>query len=145
MNLKNIIVFSLSFVLIGFFSSSFLKVELNADALSVQGSNTAKIDQGLEERIKKIEENMLPKEEETESASNANDKELVETAYLMSKYKFLNARADAGVNYPIIEKVKPDSPMEIIDQKDKWYRVKLESGNIAWVASWVVEIKEEYR
>lgn len=144
MNSKNVIIFSLSFVIIGFFSSGFLKVEVNADALAGGNGNIAKVEERLNERIDRLEENMTTSEENREPDS-IEEKKMVRVAYLMSKYKFLNARADAGVNFPVIEKVQPDSPMEIIDTKDKWYRVKLESGNLAWVASWVVDVKDEYK
>jgi uncharacterized protein YgiM (DUF1202 family) len=30
-----------------------------------------------------------------------------------------------------------------LDEKGKWYRVKLEDGRLGWVANWVVDVKEE--
>ena len=33
--------------------------------------------------------------------------------------------------------------MIILDEKNGWYRVKLEDGKLAWVANYVVDVREE--
>ena len=64
-------------------------------------------------------------------------------AYVKEEHTAINARADAGTSFPVVERVQPKSPMVILETKDDWYRVRLESGNIAWVANWVVRVQEE--
>ncbi|KJS81354.1 MAG: hypothetical protein JM58_17160 [Peptococcaceae bacterium BICA1-8] len=55
----------------------------------------------------------------------------------------VNTRSGAGTNFGIVAKVSKGSKMIILDEKDDWYRVKLEDGNLAWVANWVVDVTEE--
>jgi len=58
-------------------------------------------------------------------------------------YNSVNTRSGAGTNYPIVAKVSRGSKMIILDEKDDWYRVKLEDGKLAWVANYVVDVKVE--
>jgi len=58
-------------------------------------------------------------------------------------YNTVNTRSGAGTNYPIVAKVNKGSKMIILDEQNDWYRVKLEDGKLAWVANWVVDVREE--
>jgi len=55
----------------------------------------------------------------------------------------VNVRSGPGTNFDIVAKVHKGSKMIILDEKNDWYRVKLEDGKLAWVANWVVDVKEE--
>lgn len=55
----------------------------------------------------------------------------------------VNTRSGAGTNFSLVAKVQKGSKMIILDEKDDWYRVKLEDGKLAWVANWVVDVVEE--
>lgn len=58
-------------------------------------------------------------------------------------YNSVNTRSGAGTSYPVVAKVNKDSKMLILDEQNDWYRVKLEDGKLAWVANWVVDVREE--
>jgi len=66
-------------------------------------------------------------------------------AYVMesSNSDVVNVRSGAGTSFGIVDKVSKGSKMIILDEKEDWYRVKLEDGRLAWVANWVVDVKEE--
>lgn len=55
----------------------------------------------------------------------------------------VNVRSGTGTNFDIIAKVSKGSKMIILDEKNDWYRVKLEEGKLGWVANYVVDVKEE--
>lgn len=60
-----------------------------------------------------------------------------------NKSEYVNVRSGTGTNFDIVAKVKKGSKMIILDEKNGWYRVKLEDGKLAWVANYVVDVREE--
>jgi outer membrane murein-binding lipoprotein Lpp len=60
-----------------------------------------------------------------------------------NKSDVVNVRSGTGTNFDIVAKVKKGSKMIILDEKNGWYRVKLEDGKLAWVANYVVDVREE--
>ena len=132
-------------ILLGFLLSGFIFAD--PDQQTGQNREIEQLKQEQQLLLERIAE--LEKILETDQGVQDPDQEeppampVVKVAYVKDEYEAVNARADAGTNYPVVERVPQKSPMVIMDEKDDWYRVKLESGNIAWVASWVVRVQEE--
>lgn len=155
MSTKKISIISIFFVIAGFFLTGYIFA--GEDGTKAESGDLAKLREEqkvlsekvaeLEKAIKVTDKDEEPKKDPEEKPEKDTDvvpsPNKVLVAYVKDEYNGVNARADIGTNHPIVEKVLPKSPMVIIETKDDWYRVKLESGNIAWVASWVVRVQEE--
>lgn len=155
MSTKKLIVLSLIFVLAGFFLTGY--VFADAEREMPDTAELAKLKEEqllLKEKIALLEEALLTKVSENEETTvKPNEEEEVKeeppvsnkvmVAYVKDEYNGVNTRTAPGTNNPLVERVAPKTPMVIMDQEDDWYRVKLDSGNIAWVASWVVRVQEE--
>ncbi len=143
MSTKRIVMIAAVIALIGFVLSGFIFSDHSRQNGQNQELQRIKEEQKiLLEKIAELEEALGQTEpQEPEDEEPAMPTVLV--AYVIDEYEAVNVRADAGTNYPVVERVPQKSPMEILEEKDDWYRVKLESGNIAWVASWVVRVQEE--
>ena len=143
MSTKRIVMISAVIMLIGFVLSGFVFSDHERQTGQNQELQGIKEEQKiLLERIAELEE-ALGKTETDEPVIEEPVMPTVSVAYVIDEYDAVNVRADAGTGYPVVERVPQKSPMEILEEKDDWYRVKLESGNIAWVASWVVRVQEE--
>ena len=150
MSTKKIVILSVFFVITGFFLTGYVFAD---EEFVRQGSGdieSLKEEQKiLLEKIAELEEKINPvaptvpepQPQPEDPVESVKDKVLV--AYVKDEYNAVNTRADAGTNYPVVERIPQKSPMVVLETKDDWYRVKLESGNIAWVASWVVRVQEE--
>lgn len=148
MSTKKIVILSVFFVITGFFLTGYVFAD---EEVVRQGSGdieSLKEEQKLLlEKIAELEERInpvaptVPEPQPEDPVEPVKDKVLV--AYVKDEYNAVNTRADAGTNYPVVERIPQKSPMVVLETKDDWYRVKLESGNIAWVASWVVRVQEE--
>ncbi|NCC82121.1 MAG: hypothetical protein EOM04_07635 [Clostridia bacterium] len=148
MSTKKIVILSVFFVITGFFLTGYVFAD---EEVVRQGSGdieSLKEEQKLLlEKIAELEERInpvaptVPEPQSEDPVEPVKDKVLV--AYVKDEYNAVNTRADAGTNYPVVERIPQKSPMVVLETKDDWYRVKLESGNIAWVASWVVRVQEE--
>ena len=57
---------------------------------------------------------------------------------------FANFRFGPGLNYDFVESGFPGATFEVVGQSEDgfWYQIRLESGDNAWVANWVVEMIE---
>ncbi len=157
MSTKKIVILSVFFVIAGFFLTGYIFADEDVVRNGSGDIETLKEEQKillekvaeLEKIIKEKENNSGSKPEPENSADPEPEsspepvKDKVLVAYVKDEYSAVNTRADAGTNHPVVERVPQKSPMVIIETKDDWYRVKLESGNIAWVASWVVRVQEE--
>lgn len=158
MSTKKLIVMSLIFVLAGFFLTGYVFAE--AEREMPDSLELAKLKEEhdlLKERVVLLEKALLitppdgediidkPNNEPVEKPEPPKEPEVnkVMVAYVKDEYNGVNTRTAPGTNNPLVERVEPKTPMIIMDQEDDWYRVKLESGNIAWVASWVVRVQEE--
>lgn len=51
----------------------------------------------------------------------------------------MNVRSGAGISYDIVSQVKKGDKLEILEEKDKWYRIKTDDNKDGWVASWLIE------
>lgn len=51
----------------------------------------------------------------------------------------LNVRNGPGLSYDIISQSRKNDRLKVIAEENKWYKVTLTSGEIGWVASWLVE------
>lgn len=51
----------------------------------------------------------------------------------------LNVRNGPGLSYDIISQARKNDRLKVIAEENKWYKVTLASGDIGWVASWLVE------
>ena len=157
MSTKKIVILSVFFVIAGFFLTGYIFAdedvvrEGSGDIASLKEEQKLLLEKVAElEKIIKEKENNSGSQPEPENsvepepeATPAPVKDKVLVAYVKDEYSAVNTRADAGTIHPVVERVPQKSPMVILETKDDWYRVKLESGNIAWVASWVVRVQEE--
>jgi len=157
MSTKKIIIFSILFAVAGCFLTGYIFADEDRPKQSLEDINKLKEEQQiLEERVAELEEALKEKENEdgNEEPIEEDDDPLEEVpsvpgsnkvlvAYVKDEYNAVNTRADIGTDNPVVERVPQKSPMVVLETKDDWYRVKLESGNIAWVASWVVRVQEE--
>lgn len=50
----------------------------------------------------------------------------------------INVRSGPGLSNDIIKQIKKGDTIEIIEEQDKWYKVKLDDRSEGWVASWLV-------
>jgi uncharacterized protein YgiM (DUF1202 family) len=146
MSTKKLVVLSVFFVIAGFFLSGYIFAEEGRTTPGMGEIEKLKQEQkALLEKVAELEAviNQKPEEKSEDEPPVVPEKSVVLVAYVKDEHSSVNTRADAGTNYPIVEKVSQKSPMVVLETKDDWYRVKLESGNIAWVASWVVRVQEE--
>lgn len=51
----------------------------------------------------------------------------------------LNLRNGPGLTYKVTHKVKPNSRLTILGEKDNWYHVRDSQNHFGWVASWLVD------
>lgn len=153
MSTKKLIALSLIFVLAGFFLTAY--VFADSDRQMLDSADLAKLREEqalLAERIADLEEKIVAGPvENTDPGQDSQgqpvevepEKDVVLVAYVKDEYYGVNTRTAPGTNNPLVERVAPKTAMVIVDQDGDWYRVKLESGNLAWVANWVVRVQEE--
>lgn len=79
------------------------------------------------------------------TTTSPDDSLVGKKCYVRASGTVVNTRQDAGTRFPIVKKVEKGEAMTILgikkDGSDVWYRVTLEDGTTAYVASWVVEVK----
>ncbi|WP_125762798.1 N-acetylmuramoyl-L-alanine amidase [Levilactobacillus mulengensis] len=51
----------------------------------------------------------------------------------------INLRNGPGLTYSVTHKVKKDSRLTILGEKDNWYHVRDSQNHFGWVASWLVQ------
>lgn len=51
----------------------------------------------------------------------------------------LNVRNGPGLDYDVIGKVNKGETLQIIEEKNKWYKIKLKNNSEGWIAGWYVE------
>lgn len=51
----------------------------------------------------------------------------------------LNLRDGPGLTYKVTHKVKPNSRLTILSEKNNWYHVRDSQNHFGWVASWLVD------
>lgn len=52
----------------------------------------------------------------------------------------LNVRGGAGVSYGIVEKLPNGAKVNIVNEKDNWYQIKLANGSTGWVSgSYIID------
>lgn len=157
MSTKKISIVAIFFVIAGFFLTGYIFA--GEDGNSLESGDLAKLKEEqkiLSEKVAELEDAIKLKEASQEE--NTENEIIIEpenkpeevpgsnkvlVAYVKDEYSSVNTRVDIGTDQPVVEKVPQKSPMVIIESKDDWYRVKLESGSLAWVASWVVRVQEE--
>lgn len=54
----------------------------------------------------------------------------------------LNVRYGPGLSHEIITQVHEDDELVVLGEDNEWYKVRLQSNKIGWVASWLVENEE---
>ncbi|MDN6293483.1 MAG: N-acetylmuramoyl-L-alanine amidase [Alkalibacterium gilvum] len=54
----------------------------------------------------------------------------------------LNVRYGPGLSHEILTQVHEDDQLRVLEEENEWYKVKLESNQIGWVASWLVKNEE---
>jgi N-acetylmuramoyl-L-alanine amidase len=51
----------------------------------------------------------------------------------------INIRLGPGLNYAILGKADPNTSYPVLGQSGQWFRIRLQNGKEAWIASWVVQ------
>lgn len=54
----------------------------------------------------------------------------------------LNVRYGPGLSHEILTQVHDDDQLNVLGEENEWYKVRLESDQIGWVASWLVKNEE---
>ncbi|MDZ7835443.1 MAG: SH3 domain-containing protein [Alkalibacterium sp.] len=54
----------------------------------------------------------------------------------------LNVRYGPGLSHEILTQVHDEDQLNVLGEENQWYKVRLESNQIGWVASWLVENEE---
>lgn len=54
----------------------------------------------------------------------------------------LNVRYGPGLSHEILTQVHDKDQLNVLGEENEWYKVRLESDQIGWVASWLVENEE---
>lgn len=54
----------------------------------------------------------------------------------------VNVRVGPGLSYANMGQVKKGDKLAILDEKNKWYQVRLSGDKIGWVASWLIDNTE---
>jgi len=51
----------------------------------------------------------------------------------------LNVRSGPGLDFEVIGKINQGEALQIIEEKNKWYKIKLANNNEGWIAGWYTE------
>ncbi len=51
----------------------------------------------------------------------------------------LNVRSEGNLGSQVIAQVKQGDKLSFLQEKEAWYQIKLDNGQIGWVANWLVE------
>lgn len=51
----------------------------------------------------------------------------------------LNVRSGPGLEYEVIGKVNKGETLQIIEEKNKWYKISFSNNKVGWVAGWYTE------
>lgn len=54
----------------------------------------------------------------------------------------LNVRYGPGLSHEILTQVQEEDQLDILGEENEWYKVRLNTDQIGWVASWLVENEE---
>ena len=54
----------------------------------------------------------------------------------------VNVRMGPGLSYDIMTQVQGGSSVNVLSEKNEWYKVRLSDGRIGWVASWLINNTE---
>lgn len=81
-------------------------------------------------------------QEITESVDNSGDIPLPEETIKIQKIKitntptgWLNVREGPGTNYKKITKVSPDSRYDLLEEKNDWFKIKIDDKTEGWITS----------
>lgn len=112
------------------------------NALATSNNNQVKTLQNdlkiLQSKIETLETQLASKTE-----TETQQKTKTQYAYVKQGNNLVNVREKPGLENKIIAKVYKGHPMQILKEENKWYQVKLENSKTGWVASWIVEVREE--
>lgn len=54
----------------------------------------------------------------------------------------VNVRLGPGLSYEIMTQVQGGANVNVLSEKNEWYKVRLDDGRIGWIASWLVDNTE---
>ena len=54
----------------------------------------------------------------------------------------VNVRSGPGLSYDIMTQIQGGSSVNVLADKNEWYKVRLSDGRIGWVASWLINNTE---
>lgn len=54
----------------------------------------------------------------------------------------VNVRLGPGLGYDILTQIQGGSMVNVLDEENEWYKVRLDDGRIGWVASWLINNTE---
>ncbi|WP_420976419.1 SH3 domain-containing protein [Bacillus vallismortis] len=80
---------------------------------------------------------LLSSSDPAESSANAHSSSSAKKAYIV--YGGTNVRSDASTSASIVERAAKGDSYPITGSKGSWYEIKLDNGQTAYVANWVVQ------
>ncbi|TXF73479.1 SH3 domain-containing protein [Bacillus subtilis] len=80
---------------------------------------------------------LLTNSDPAENSANAGSSSSAKKAYIM--YGGTNLRSDASTSASIVERAAKGDSYAITGSKGNWYEIKLDNGQTAYVANWVVQ------
>ncbi|WP_232222940.1 N-acetylmuramoyl-L-alanine amidase [Jeotgalibaca sp. PTS2502] len=54
----------------------------------------------------------------------------------------VNVRLGPGLSYDIMTQVQGGSSVNVLSERNEWYKVRLDDGRIGWIASWLIDNTE---
>jgi len=54
----------------------------------------------------------------------------------------LNVRTGPGISHDVATQVYEDQTLNVLEEENQWYKVRLSNDQVGWVASWLVEEQE---
>jgi N-acetylmuramoyl-L-alanine amidase len=55
----------------------------------------------------------------------------------------LNVRSGPGLDYKVVGQISKSETYQVLEEKNSWYKVRLNNDQDGWVASWLVQIEKE--
>ena len=93
-------------------------------------------------QIKLAAEKEEKKAEETLPVATPSPQEMIEI--LATPNGWLRVRQGPGTNYPEIAKVNSGEKFAVLEEKDGWFKIRLEEGQEGWVSSQYAQKEENF-
>lgn len=96
----------------------------------------------LECQIKLAAEKEEKKAEKTLPVATSSPQEMIEI--LATPNGWLRVRQGPGTNYPEITKVNSGEEFPLLEEKDSWFKIRIEEGQEGWISSQYAQKEENF-